>query len=158
MFPYKGDFCLSIGRSVWIKARRNKDDPALTAAVDNWPNMYVNAWVKVENVLPAVELAGVIPFAVLSADRESIEFHLVLLKTDGTLLVLAGDSLRQNPPTILYTTPFLMDLPLLHPNGTRLRTGTIRSWRLMENRKRGISNQTLQTRPTRLQILNRLNL
>jgi len=101
MFPYKGDFCLSIGRSVWIKACRNKDDPALTAAVDNWPNMYVNAWVKVENVLPAVELAGIIPFAVLSADRESIEFHLVLLKTDGTLLVLAGDSLA---PESTYNT------------------------------------------------------
>ncbi|THH13227.1 hypothetical protein EW146_g6965 [Bondarzewia mesenterica] len=94
MFPYMGDFCLAIGKAVWKKAHINEKDPSITSAVDNFPNLYSKQWVKLgDNVLPMNNLAGVVPFAVLSADRNQIAFHLTVLASDGNIMYLTDDSL-----------------------------------------------------------------
>ncbi|GFF42761.1 hypothetical protein IFM51744_05253 [Aspergillus udagawae] len=102
-FPYKGDFYMSIGTRVWLKKHRPgasggvMRDPELAKAVNNWPFMYQNDWEFVgDQVLPAADLAAVMPFSVLSADRSEIAFQLVLLHKDSSLQVLAGDSLQAN--------------------------------------------------------------
>ncbi|KAF9911323.1 hypothetical protein BX616_010619 [Lobosporangium transversale] len=96
LFPFKGDICLAIGQAVWRKLHY-KDETDLKKAVDNWPNMYQASWVKVgDNVLPAADLRSVIPFAVLSADRQNIDFHLVVLKADSSMAVLTSDDLINN--------------------------------------------------------------
>ena len=97
-FPYKGDFYLSVGRAVWRKAHiSERDEGALKEAVNNWPGMYQADWTHVGNtVLPVANLAGVVPFAVLSADSQQIAFQLVTLASDGTLSYLTNDSLVNN--------------------------------------------------------------
>jgi hypothetical protein len=93
LFPYKGDFCFSVGQAVWRKNHR-KDETSLAKAIDNWPNMYEDHWEKIgDTALPAADLLGVVPFAVISASREDIEFHLVVLKSDSSLAVLTTDGL-----------------------------------------------------------------
>lgn len=94
MFPYKGDFCLAIGQAVWKRAHLAPGDPALSSAVDNWPNMYVKDWVKLgDEVLPSADILDIVPFAQLSADRNQIAFQLVVLTADHTILYLTSDIL-----------------------------------------------------------------
>ncbi|KAK3387370.1 hypothetical protein B0H63DRAFT_392697 [Podospora didyma] len=93
-FPYKGDFCLSVGTAVWRKRHRTGDDPTLQQAVGNWPKMYVDEWQKIsDTAFPAADLRDVVPFAVLSADRTQIDFHLAILAQDSTISVLANDDI-----------------------------------------------------------------
>jgi hypothetical protein len=101
-FPFKGDFCLSIGTAVWRKRHRSESDPALSQAVDNWPKMYMNEWEKIgDTVLPAADLKSIIPFAVLSADRNAIAFQLLILDKNSTIQVLNNDDLY---PSTTWTT------------------------------------------------------
>ncbi|KIP03752.1 hypothetical protein PHLGIDRAFT_495821 [Phlebiopsis gigantea 11061_1 CR5-6] len=97
-FPYRGDFYLSVGRAVWRKAHiSDRDESALAQAVNNWPGMYVKDWTHVGNTaLPAANLAGVVPFAMLSADSQQIGFQLVTLASDGTLSYLTNSTLVDN--------------------------------------------------------------
>ena len=107
MFPYKGDFYLSIGKAVWKKAHISDRDPALQGAVNNWPGLYVKDWTYVgDSVLPTSDLAGVVPFAVLSADRQQVAFHLVTLDTDGSVFHLTNDEIAQGNKyqPLQYTT------------------------------------------------------
>ncbi|KAF8654625.1 hypothetical protein AX16_003506 [Volvariella volvacea WC 439] len=95
LFPYKGDFCLSVGRQVWFKSHLDSKDPALAQAIDNWPGLYSKDWTKAgETVLPSNNPIAVVPFAVLSADRNQIAFHLFVLEADNTLKRLTTDSLN----------------------------------------------------------------
>lgn len=104
LFPYKGDFCLAIGKSVWKKTHRNINpsnpalgDPVLAQAVDDWPKMYLDDWEVVGDAcLPADDLLDVIPYAVLAADRTSIAFQLCILGSDSSVRVLDGEVLGQN--------------------------------------------------------------
>ena len=94
MFPYKGDFYLSIGASVWKKAHISEKDPAIKEAVNNWPALYVKEWAHVgDSVLPASDLACVVPFAELNADRTQLAFHLVTQAADGSLSYLTNDTI-----------------------------------------------------------------
>ncbi|KIP03750.1 hypothetical protein PHLGIDRAFT_129960 [Phlebiopsis gigantea 11061_1 CR5-6] len=94
MFPYKGDFYLSVGASVWKKAHISERDPAIRDAVNNWPALYVKEWTHVgSSVLPASDLAGVVPFALLNPDRTELSFHLVTLAADGSLSYLTNDTI-----------------------------------------------------------------
>ncbi|KAM0228386.1 hypothetical protein ACHAP5_011950 [Fusarium lateritium] len=96
-FPYKGDFCLSVGTSVWRKRHRGADDPILKQAVGNWPKMYIDNWEKIgDNVLPSDKTLDIIPFAVLSADRNEIGFNLLLLNPDNSVQILTKDDLTDN--------------------------------------------------------------
>ncbi|KAK0618937.1 hypothetical protein B0T14DRAFT_478794 [Immersiella caudata] len=89
-FPYKGDFCMSVGTTVWRKKHRSREDPVIKSAVDNWPQLYLDAWEKVgDGCLPVPNARNVIPFARLAG--KDIRFHLVVLTDDGRLLSLDGD-------------------------------------------------------------------
>ncbi|KAG0041236.1 hypothetical protein BGZ83_002119 [Gryganskiella cystojenkinii] len=114
LFPYKGDLCLAIGQKVWRKIHRSEATD-LAKAINNWPNMYQDNWDSVgDAVLPAADLRGVVPFAMLSAAREDIDFRLVVLKSDSSLAVMTNDelvnkasfaSLTFNPSTETPTVP-----------------------------------------------------
>lgn len=120
-FPYKGDFCLSVGTSVWKKKHRGADDPILKQAVGDWPKMYVDEWEKIgENALPSDDVLDVIPFAVLSADRNEIGFNLLLLNPDNSVQILTKDDLQDNNTwgTISYSKTG--DSPDTPPNWARM--------------------------------------
>ncbi|KAM0276435.1 hypothetical protein ACHAQH_006740 [Verticillium albo-atrum] len=94
-FPYKGDFCMSIGTAVWRKKHRDERDPEIKSAVDNWPKLYLEAWERVgENCLPMDNARSILPFARLAG--KDIRFHLVILGQDGRLLALNGDLAGSN--------------------------------------------------------------
>lgn len=89
-FPYKGDFCMSIGEAVFYKKHRDDRDPEIKMAVDNWPKLYLDKWEKMgDHCLPTANACNVLPFARLSG--KDIKFHLVVLTADGRLLALNGD-------------------------------------------------------------------
>ncbi|KAL9944639.1 hypothetical protein D7B24_005413 [Verticillium nonalfalfae] len=94
-FPYKGDFCMSIGTAIWRRKHRDDRDPEVKKAVDNWPKLYVESWEKVgDNCLPVGNAWSILPFARLSG--KDIRFHLVILGQDGRLLSLNGDLAGSN--------------------------------------------------------------
>jgi hypothetical protein len=94
-FPYKGDFCMSIGTAIYRKKHRDDKDPEIKLAIDDWPKLYLNAWEKVgDNCLPTANARNVIPFARLVG--KDIRFHLVVLGQDGRLLALNGDLAGSN--------------------------------------------------------------
>ncbi|PNH77288.1 hypothetical protein VD0001_g364 [Verticillium dahliae] len=94
-FPYKGDFCMSIGTAIWRRKHRDDRDPEVKKAVDNWPKLYVESWEKVgDNCLPVGNAWSILPFARLSG--KDIRFHLVVLGQDGRLLSLNGDLAGSN--------------------------------------------------------------
>ena len=99
MFPYNGHFYLSIGKAVWKKACRDWKDPAvISSAVNDWPNLYVKEWQKLgDDILPAKDLAGIACFALLDTTLEVLNFHLVVLASDGTISSLTSDTLDHNP-------------------------------------------------------------
>ncbi|KAK3326667.1 hypothetical protein B0H66DRAFT_589231 [Apodospora peruviana] len=89
-FPYKGDFCMSVGTAIWRKRHRDEKDPEIKLAVDNWPKLYLDAWEKIgDSCLPTAKARNVIPFARLAG--KDIRFHLVVLTQDNRLLALDGD-------------------------------------------------------------------
>lgn len=89
-FPYKGDFCMSIGTAIYRKKHRDEKDPEIKLAIDNWPMLYLDSWEKVgDNCLPTAKALSVLPFVRLSG--KDIRFHLVVLADDGRLLALNGD-------------------------------------------------------------------
>ena len=94
LFPYKGDFCMSVGAAVWRKRHRDTRDPEIKLAAGNWPKLYVDAWEKVGDAcLPQANARGVLPFVRLVG--KDIRFHLVVLADDGRLLALDGDLAAQ---------------------------------------------------------------
>ncbi|TFK60537.1 hypothetical protein BDN72DRAFT_904873 [Pluteus cervinus] len=93
IFPYKGDFCFAIGKTVWKKVHLSNDDPKIQNAVDNWPALYSSEWTALGDCLPTANLTGVVPFSVLSADRKQIDFQLVTLAVDGSISWLTSDQL-----------------------------------------------------------------
>lgn len=94
LFPYKGDFCISVGTSVWRKRHRSQDDPILKQAVDNWPKMYQDKWEPIsDKAFPAADLRDVVPFAVLDTSRNEVAFQLVVLNQNSSLQVLAKDDI-----------------------------------------------------------------
>ncbi|KAG0230121.1 hypothetical protein BGW42_001146 [Actinomortierella wolfii] len=96
LFPYKGDLCLSVGQAVWRRNHRT-DQTDRAKAIDNWPDMYEDNWNKIgDTVLPAADLLGIVPFAVISASRERVDFRLIILKSDSSLAVLTTDGLVEN--------------------------------------------------------------
>ncbi|KAF7561510.1 hypothetical protein G7046_g2637 [Stylonectria norvegica] len=93
-FPYKGDFCVSVGAAIWRRRHRTPDDPILKQAVGNWPKMYLDDWEKIgDNAFPAADIRDVIPFAVLSADRNQIGFNLLTLGQDSSVQILTKDDI-----------------------------------------------------------------
>ena len=106
-FPYKGDFCVSVGKSVWLRQHRqgNDMDPELKQAVDDWPKMYIDDWTHIgTSALPSDNLLDIVPFSVLSADRTQIAFQLVVLGADSSIRMLTSDSLSDTSewPTMQY--------------------------------------------------------
>ncbi|KAI1496683.1 hypothetical protein F5X99DRAFT_424351 [Biscogniauxia marginata] len=121
LFPYKGDFCISAGTAVWRRRHRDKEDPILQEAVGNWPKMYLDRWEKIgDKVLAAANLCSVVPFAVLSADRNQADFHLLILQQDGSIKMLSGDDIYPSNSwdTISYQKGD--DGPAHAPNWTRM--------------------------------------
>ena len=89
-FPYKGNFCMSVGTAIWQKKHREDKDPEVKLAMDNWPKLYLDAWEKVgDTCLPTANARSVLPFARLVG--KDIRFHLVVLSDDGRLLALDCD-------------------------------------------------------------------
>ncbi|KAM3066387.1 hypothetical protein ACMFMG_003106 [Clarireedia jacksonii] len=94
-FPYKGDFCMSIGTAIYCKKHRDDKDPMIKMAVDNWPKLYLDAWEKIgDKCLPTANARNIIPFARMVG--KDIRFHLVVLEQDGRLLTLNGDLAGSN--------------------------------------------------------------
>lgn len=106
-FPYHAHFYMSVGTAVWRKKHRDPEDKAnLAKAVDDWSKMYVDEWEKIgDTALPAANLRDVVPFAVLSADRNTYAFNLVILNQDGSAQVLMRDDLyaENKWSTLTYT-------------------------------------------------------
>jgi hypothetical protein len=86
-FPFKGHFCMSIGKAVWSKKNRDTTDrDNLSKAVNNWPKLYEDNWVKAgDNCLPAADLKDVTTFATLTADNQTIKWYTVILDKDSKL-------------------------------------------------------------------------
>ncbi|KAL6228873.1 hypothetical protein BDW75DRAFT_246243 [Aspergillus navahoensis] len=96
LFPHHGHFYLAVGNSVWKKEHRDSMDESLKQAVDNWPKMYVDEWVKIgDNVLLSGDIRSIIPFARLGDDGKTLYHKLLILRHDGTLQVLKGDNIYQ---------------------------------------------------------------
>lgn len=94
LFPYKGDLCLAVGTSIWKREHRGNEDPKLKEAVNHWPNMYKDDWKKIgDRCLPDKNVKSIIPFAVLSAARDQIDFHLVTLTQDNVIMMMDGDDI-----------------------------------------------------------------
>ena len=94
LFPYKGDLCLAVGTSVWKREHRSDQDEERKKAVNQWPKMYKDEWVKIgDRCLPEASAKSIVPFAVLSAARDQIDFHLIILTEDNGLLLLEGDNI-----------------------------------------------------------------
>ncbi|KAJ5730989.1 uncharacterized protein N7483_005497 [Penicillium malachiteum] len=93
-FPYQGDLCFAVGRSLWRKRHRSEDDPLINKAVNHWPSLYEDSWEKVgDQCLPDTNLLSVISYAALSMDCTKILFHLIILTGDGTIMVSNNDRL-----------------------------------------------------------------
>ncbi|KAG0567797.1 hypothetical protein KC19_7G161600 [Ceratodon purpureus] len=93
LFPFAGALCLAIGQKVWRKVhdRPDADEASRARAMDDWPELYVDHWDKVgDTVLPAGELRGVVPYSTFSAEKKAMDFHVVVLKGDGSLHALEG--------------------------------------------------------------------
>ena len=119
-FPYKGDFCLSVGASVWRKRHRTPEDPILQQAVGNWPKLYLDEWQKIgDNAFPGGDIKDVIPFAVLSADRNVIDFKLLILKQDGSIQVLTKDDIYESNSWSTLSYSKVSDAPAAPPKWTR---------------------------------------
>nr|CEG03085.1 unnamed protein product [Fusarium pseudograminearum CS3487] len=89
-FPYKGDFCMSVGTAVYRKRHRDDKDPTVNLAIDDWPRLYQDDWEKVGGkCLPTARALSVLPFVRLTG--KYIQFHLVVLDDNGRLLSLDGD-------------------------------------------------------------------
>ncbi|QPC73234.1 hypothetical protein HYE68_003986 [Fusarium pseudograminearum] len=89
-FPYKGDFCMSVGTAIYRKRHRDDKDPTVNLAIDDWPRLYQDDWEKVgDKCLPTAKALSVLPFVRLTG--KNIQFHLVVLDDDGSLLLLDGD-------------------------------------------------------------------
>ncbi|KAM0360486.1 hypothetical protein ACHAP4_002567 [Fusarium culmorum] len=89
-FPYKGDFCMSVGTAVYRKRHRDDRDPKVNSAIDDWPRLYQDDWEKVgDKCLPTAKALSILPFVHLTG--KYIQFHLVVLGDDGRLLSLDGD-------------------------------------------------------------------
>jgi hypothetical protein len=99
----------SVGKAVWKNQCRNLSDPVIRQeAVDNWPKMYVDQRQKIgDDVLPSADLLDLIPYAVLSDDRNSIEFRLLTLGADKATRLLKGDDINISKEwtTLQYQPP-----------------------------------------------------
>ncbi|TFK59926.1 hypothetical protein BDN72DRAFT_725646, partial [Pluteus cervinus] len=120
IFPYKGDFCLSVGKTVWKKVHLNDQDPAIKNAVDNWPALYSKDWTAIGDCLPSPNFAGVVPFAVLSADRDQIAFQLVTLAVDGTISWMISDQLTPQSDWSVMTYTAASGGPATPPKFTKI--------------------------------------
>ncbi|KAJ4294917.1 hypothetical protein N0V88_005156 [Collariella sp. IMI 366227] len=100
MFPFDGNFCMSVGTAVWRKRHREASSEQLQNSIDNWPEMYVNEWEKIgDKVLPEADLAAVVPFTNRTSDNK-IVFKLVILSKDSaTLRMLDKDDLYETGNT-----------------------------------------------------------
>ncbi|KAJ5621983.1 hypothetical protein N7528_005215 [Penicillium herquei] len=93
-FPYQGDLCLAVGKSVWRKRHRSEGDPLINKAVNHWPSLYEDSWENMGNrCLPDANLLSVISYAALSMDCTDILSHLIILTRDGTIMVSNNDRL-----------------------------------------------------------------
>ena len=122
-FPFNGDFYLAVGTAVWKKAHRSDRDPQLSSAVDHWPKMFVDEWTKIGDAcLPAPDLKSIVPFAILSADKNAIAFKVVLLGQDDTIQVLASDSFGATNTFVQlnYLKGQGSDSPTVAPKWTRM--------------------------------------
>ncbi|TFK63823.1 hypothetical protein BDN72DRAFT_775466 [Pluteus cervinus] len=115
IFPYKGDFCLSVGKTVWKKVHLSDRDPGLKNAVDNWPALYSSDWTAMGDCLPSPNFAGVVPFSVLSADRDQIVFQLISLAVDGTISWMTSDQLTPQSDWSVMTYAAASDGPAASP-------------------------------------------
>ncbi|KAL6904147.1 hypothetical protein GGI43DRAFT_432774 [Trichoderma evansii] len=89
-FPYKGDFCMSVGTAIYRKKHRDERDPEIRLAVDYWPKLYLDTWEKIgDNCLLDPNARSVIPFAAMVGN--DIRFHLVVLGQDGRLMSLDSE-------------------------------------------------------------------
>jgi hypothetical protein len=93
LFPFAGALCLAIGQKLWRKAhdRPDADEASRAKSLEDWPELYVDHWDKVgDAVLPAGDLRGVVPYSTFSPEKKAMDFHLVVLKADGSLHALEG--------------------------------------------------------------------
>ncbi|KAL7934012.1 hypothetical protein V8C35DRAFT_302992 [Trichoderma chlorosporum] len=94
-FPYKGDFCMSVGATVYRKKHRDERDPELELALHNWPKLYLDTWEKIgDSCLPYPDARSIIPFVAL--EGKDIRFHLVILGQDDRLMSLDNDLCGSN--------------------------------------------------------------
>ena len=98
LFPYQGDMYLAVGKSVWFKQHRDREDPQVKQeALRKWPKLFHDDWTLVgSDCLPASDLLDVIPHARLSADHSAMRFRLLALASDGSLKVFSGDELSKS--------------------------------------------------------------
>ncbi|KAK6705305.1 hypothetical protein SNK05_009199 [Fusarium graminearum] len=89
-FPYKGDFCMSVGTAIYRKRHRDDRDQKVNLAIDDWPRLYQDDWEKVgDKCLPTAKALSVLPFVRLTG--KGTQFNLVVLDDAGRLLSLDGD-------------------------------------------------------------------
>ena len=95
MFPYKGNFYLSIGQKLWVKKSRDRTDPQVrTNAKDNWPKLFHDNWELVgAQALPAKDFRSLAPFVVESIDGKEMLFRLFAVTQEGSLQVCFNDEL-----------------------------------------------------------------
>ena len=86
-FPYLGNFCLAIGKTVWTKKQvRGEDRDALSKSINNWAKLYEDTWdKKTDACLPASNLKDVTPFATISEDRSVTKWYLITLDRNSQL-------------------------------------------------------------------------
>ena len=98
LFPYQGDMYLAVGKAVWFKQHRNRDDPQVKQeSLRKWPKLFHDDWQFLgSDCLPASDLLDVIPHARLSADHNAMRFRLLVLASDGSLKVFGGDKLSSS--------------------------------------------------------------
>jgi hypothetical protein len=97
LFPYQGNFFLSIGRAVWqMDARTQADLDKITEKGHHprWPEMYTRQWKKLDTVLPA-DTCGVAPY--IEINKDQARPHLLVLAKDGTLSYMEEEHFASNP-------------------------------------------------------------
>lgn len=92
VFPFQGQLYLSIGKMLWVKKVRSKDDPVAQAAVNDFPKIYYDQW-EVASNLPSDNYKCIVPYATMkSGDAGNVIARLFMLDGDGKIKMLTTDS------------------------------------------------------------------
>ncbi|KAF3387196.1 hypothetical protein F1880_000684 [Penicillium rolfsii] len=93
-FPYHGDLCFAVGKSIWRKKHRSEHDPKIKDAVNHWPALYEERWEPLgDQCLPDANLLSIISYAVFFLIFYKIKFQLLILTKEGQIMLLKNDHL-----------------------------------------------------------------